>query len=84
MFFHINNHILREMYENKVYEKENKKPATYTYNPNTWVVNAGRLLWIPGQSELQSEFQDSLVYLEKLGLIYTMKINEYKVHFLPD
>lgn len=36
MFFHINNHILREMCKIKVDEKEAKKPASYTYNPDTW------------------------------------------------
>lgn len=55
MFFHINNHILREMYENQQDEKGNKKPAALTYNINTWVANARRLLWVPAQPGLYSE-----------------------------
>lgn len=31
-----------------------------TYNSNTWESEAGELQWVWGQSELYSEFQDSL------------------------
>lgn len=79
MFFHINNHILREMCKNKVDEKEDKKPASYTYNPDTW--GAGRLLWVSGQPELKRETQDSPGYHVRLCLIYTIKTNEYEVYF---
>jgi hypothetical protein len=35
------------------------------FNSSTWEVEAGRSLWVWGQSGLQKEFQDSQDYTEK-------------------
>ena len=39
----------------------------HTFYPSTWEAEAGRF-WVRGQPGLQSEFQDSQGYTEKLCL----------------
>jgi hypothetical protein len=46
-----------------------------TVNSSTWEAETGRSLWVRGQPGLQSEFQDSQDYTEKLCLKKT-KINK--------
>jgi hypothetical protein len=39
--------------------------VAHAFNPNTWETEAGEF-WVQGQPGLQSEFQDSQGYTEKL------------------
>jgi hypothetical protein len=40
----------------------------YVINPSTWKAEASRCSWVQGQPGLQTEFQDSQGYTEKLSL----------------
>ena len=42
--------------------------VTHAFNPSTWEAEASGSLWDQGQPGLQSEFQDSQGYTEKLCL----------------
>lgn len=39
----------------------------HAFNSSTWEAGAGRALWALGQSDIQSEFQDSQHYTERLS-----------------
>jgi hypothetical protein len=47
--------------------EQNRAVVAHTFNPNTWEAEVDRSLWVRGQPSLQSEFQDSQGYTEKLS-----------------